>query len=402
VTQEIQGLSRKIAARLRAIRESVYVSGDLNAAKRKAAQQEVLARQLGVAPATLDRYESGREPVPAAVLLRLMERYGIRAEHFLTEGVQVPPQFQSEQRQQQMTELIARLQAAVDRLGKAAPAGQAERAAGAARPSPLTRRAGAGPAAAPGGRKGGWLKGLPRRPKTEAEKAIVAAWKEARAKGVTFSSIDELMAWKRSGKVPRAGARPPARPPSRAARGRAKAAAPKAPAAGAKAAPKTPATRAKAAPKTPATRAKAAPKTPATRAKAAPKTPAARAKATPKAPAARAKAAAPAGRKGGWLKGLPRRPKTDEEKAIVEAWKEARMVGYSASSIEDLMRWKAERSGARPGETAEMPAVAKEKPSAPRAPRAAGASRKPQAAQTAPPAEGASAQSDSEEAQSKA
>ncbi|HXE73505.1 MAG TPA: J domain-containing protein [Candidatus Nitrosotenuis sp.] len=47
-------------------------------------------------------------------------------------------------------------------------------------------------------RKGGWLKGLPRRPRTPEEREIVAAWRAARSQGRTFSSVEELMAWKRS------------------------------------------------------------------------------------------------------------------------------------------------------------------------------------------------------------
>ena len=63
------------------------------------------------------------------------------------------------------------------------------RAAAAAAPKPSSRTSQAEP------RKGGWLKGLPRTPKTPEQIQIRRIWEEARSRGLRFSSLEELSAW---------------------------------------------------------------------------------------------------------------------------------------------------------------------------------------------------------------
>jgi hypothetical protein len=136
-------------------------------------------------------------------------------------------------------------------------------------------------------RKGGWLKGLPRSPRTAWGREVVAAWKAARQQGLVFGSIEELQAWAGiAGRPtglergrPRIDSGPARRPRPREGSRRGQ-------------------------------------------------------------------------RKGGWLKGLPRNPKTPEDLELVANWRAARERGLHFGSIEELRAWA--KSGT-PGDPVDEP-----------------------------------------------
>ncbi len=252
---ELASLDRRIQQRFQQLRESIRIAepARLRVAEHRAIQRAILGDVLGLSPGEVAAIESSRDGVPASILLSLMQHYGLSAQFFLVEGLPPSPSFLYEQQQRELQGLLTELRAAAS----AAP-----------RPSPR-------PSQAEPPRKGGWLKGLPRTPKTPEQLALRDLWKQARDQGFTPPTLEALLEWGRQH-----GIEVPEPAPVKAKRSR---------------------------PRKSKTSRGARRRSPV--------------------------------RKGGWLKGLPRTPKTPEQFQIRRIWEEARSRGLGFSSLEDLKIW---------------------------------------------------------------
>jgi len=255
LSPELASLDQQIQQRFRQLRESICIAepGRLKVAERLAIQRAILGEVLGLRPGEVAAIESSRDGVPASVLLSLMQRYELSVQFFLVEGLPPSPSFQLEQQQRQLQGLLTEL-----------------RAAASAAPKPSSH-----PGLAEPPRKGGWLKGLPRSPKTPEQQALRDLWKQARDQGFTPPTLEALIEWGRQH-----GIETPQPPPAKTVRKRKR-----------------------------------------------------------KSATSRAKRRRSPIRKGGWLKGLPRTPKTPEQIQIRQIWEEARSRGLRFSTIEDLKAW---------------------------------------------------------------
>ncbi|MEW6283934.1 MAG: hypothetical protein AB1758_35305 [Candidatus Eremiobacterota bacterium] len=170
---EIKNLDGQIAERFRMLRRGLYVGPTSSAQERKDAQREMLGKEMGVSAAVIEAFERREQPIGAAELLHLMTRYSVDPTYFVGPNGDLPLPFVWEQRFKELNEKMD----VVIRTG-----GRRRSVDGESRRSK---------------RKGGWLKGLPRKAKTPKDAAIIEAWKEARAKGIPITSIKSLMEWKK-------------------------------------------------------------------------------------------------------------------------------------------------------------------------------------------------------------
>ncbi len=261
---DLATLNRFIQQRFQELREAIHLAGQarLKASERRSRQQSLLGEALGLSAADVAVIESARDGVPASVLLRLMHKYELSAQYFLTPETPLPPAFVIEQQRREFEALLADLRSSIPLAGTLRP----------------RQRSAAGT-----GRKGGWLRGLPRNPKTPEQLAIRSLWEQARDSGFVPTTIEELRQWglEHGMAVPEPA---PVQPgPGRSRRGRAR-----------------------------------------------------------KASGSRAGKGRTTSRKGGWLKGLPRKPTTPDEILTRRIWEEARKQGRHFSSIASLKQWWAE------------------------------------------------------------
>ena len=257
LSPELASLDRRIQQRFQQLREAICLAEPtrLKVTERRATQRAILGDVLGLTAGEVAAIETSRDGVPASVLLSLMQHYGLSAQFFLVEGLPPSPSFMHEQQRREMQGLLTEL-----------------RAAAAAAPKPSSRPSQAAP------RKGGWLKGLPRTPRTPEQQALRDLWQQARDQGFTPTSMEALLEWGRQ-----QGLEVPEPTPVKPKRTRARKGA----------------------------------------------------------PLRGARRRSPV-RKGGWLKGLPRTPKTPEQIQIRRIWEEARSRGLRFSSLEDLNAWWAQ------------------------------------------------------------
>lgn len=253
LSPELAALDRRIQQRFRQLREAISVVEPtrLKVAEFRTAQRTILGDVLGLTPGEVAAIESSRDGVPASVLLSLMQHYGLSAQFFMVEDMPPSPSFLYEQQQREIQGLLVELRAAAAAIPKSSSASQAEP------------------------RKGGWLKGLPRNPRTPEQQALRDLWQQARDQGFVPISIENLLEWGRQH-----GFEIPEPPPVKLKRSRAR-----------------------------------------------------------KSMQLRGARRYSPVRKGGWLKGLPRNPKTPEQIQTRRIWEEARNLGLRFSSLEDLKAW---------------------------------------------------------------
>lgn len=289
---ELIALNRQIQKRFQDLREAIHVpdSARLKQADRRSQQQRLLGEALGLQAADIAALEGNREGLPAALLLRLMLRYDLSPQYFNSLEAEPSATFQVEQKRREFEAMIEELK---------------ER--GGVLPAPARPRAEAPRARAAAGRKGGWLKGLPRNPKTPEQLTVRRLWEMARDKGFIPNSLEALREWGRKEGIEGAEAIPihPAAPEG-GGRGSSR-----------------------------------------------------RTHSISKATRRKAQS-----RKGGWLKGLPRNPKTPEQLEIRRMWDEARRQNRHFSSLEALKDWWGHRHES--SEAAPVPAPAP--PPAPESP----------------------------------
>ncbi len=260
---DLAALNRLIQQRFEELRAAIRVPEPtrLKASERRSRQQTILGEALGLSAADVAVIEGARDGVPAAVLLRLMHAYALPVEYFLVEGAPLPPAFVLEQQQREFEALLVSLRASTS--------------TGAPWTRPRPRDGGTS------GRKGGWLKGLPRNPRTPEQLALRHLWGQARSTGFVPATLEELRQWGRQQGLEVPDPIPVQSGPDRP-------------------------------------RSNRAPRNTGSR---------------------KTKGAA---RKGGWLKGLPRKPLTPEEEYLRQIWLEGRKRGLHFATLAGLRQWWAE------------------------------------------------------------
>lgn len=258
LSPELASLERRVQQRFQMLRESIRLAEPtrLKAAERRTLQRAILGEALNLGPAEIAAIETSKDGVPASVLLSLMQRYELPVGFFLVEGLPPSPSFLIEQQQRELQGLMTEIRAAAAAIPKARLRPEQE-------DSP---------------RKGGWLKGLPRTPRTPEQLALRDLWRLAREQGFIPPSLEALVEWGRQN-----GIEIPEPPPAKTRR--------------------------------PRRRPSAAPRSSKRKSQ---------------------------GRKGGWLKGLPRVAKTAEQEELRRIWREARNQGLRFSNIQDLKAWWAQ------------------------------------------------------------
>jgi len=258
---DVAALNRLIQKRFQELREAIHLPEPtrLKSGERRSGQQAILGEALGLSAAEVARFEAARDGLPAAVLLRLMHRYALTPDYFLAPEAPLPAIFVFEQQQREFENLLGNLRAFTPVTGPAR--------------GHLRQRGGQVP-----GRKGGWLKGLPRNPRTPHQLALRHLWEQARASGFVPATIEELGQWGLEHGMPLPA--PDSAPPvaSRANSGRSRR-------------------------------------------------------------QSRTRKTRASGRKGGWLKGLPRKPTTPEDFHLRQIWQEGRKRGLHFASLAGLKQW---------------------------------------------------------------
>lgn len=156
------------------LREALFVPDPISPSRLRDAQRQVLADILETTSSAIAALEKADYPIPAAVILRLMQHYGIGVEYFVNSKSRLPLAFSYEQKTAELSHIAAALQ-------------QATLQAGADGMEPSAKQVGS--------RRGGWLKGLPRHPKNEEQFALHDVWKTAKERGFVANNLEELISW---------------------------------------------------------------------------------------------------------------------------------------------------------------------------------------------------------------
>ena len=260
---ELQKLNLCIKEKIRHLRHSIYVQSDKSRSERRSAQRNVLARILGLPTNYVSSLETGKDAVPAAILLILLERYKLSPRYFVSLDEPLSPVFLAEQRLQEMSDTIKTVKSAFLR-----------RAAGASEDTLTIDEASFMR------KRGGWLKGLPRHPKTQQQIAIYNVWQAAREAHYPAHDLEDLLRWGTEQNIPGAseiklslasGLHDSVGQETILD--------------------------------------------------------------------ANLRLPVIASKRGGWLKGVPRSPKNDHEAMVLQAWNETRRLGLQFTSIDELLAW---------------------------------------------------------------
>lgn len=236
------------------LRKAIFVPHEYAARECEKRQREILAAEIDVSPEIITALEKTKDSMPASVLIRLMQRYMLGTDFFSEPDTPLSSAFIAEQKAHENKYLLENIQA-MQKEG--APLG--------------SRRISA--------KKGGWLKGLPRNPKTDDEKTIFAIWEEAKRQGYKPTNIGELVAWGADGGFPEAEAiLEKLKTSKRMRRSR---------------------------------------------------------------PANTVSIGRPRNisKAGGWLKGVPRHPKNPAEERCLQIWHFTRKLGINFNSADDMLQW---------------------------------------------------------------
>ncbi len=168
---QLADMNKVIQEQFVQLRKSIYVPREFAMREHEKRQREILAAEIDVQPEVIAALEKTKESIPASILIRLMQRYMLSTDYFIDTETPLSSAFISEQKNNETKYLLENLQAMQrDEPGK------------------LLRSRNSF-------KKGGWLKGLARHPKTEDDKIIFAIWEDAKRKGYKPTNIGELVAW---------------------------------------------------------------------------------------------------------------------------------------------------------------------------------------------------------------
>ncbi len=234
------------------LREAIFVPAGLTKMEGKRRQRAVLAKILGVHEKLVHAIEKTHNTLPATVIFKLMEYYNLPLEYFTTKEATLSEQFIIEQKLQEFDYKLATGNS-VSRTSNDTMNPQAAQA------SPA--------------KKGGWMKGLPRKAKSDEDLRLLEIWREAKKRDFTPKNIDDLLNWANNNNIDIAMVKRPdeAMPATNGHKRRYR--------------------------------------------------------------------REQHSKRGGWMRGLPRQPKTDEQKEQVRIWQISRELNLKFNSVKELMAW---------------------------------------------------------------
>ena len=154
------------------LRQSIFVAEDLSRQERVRQQRHILAEILGIHARLVRAIEKTQSPLPATVLFALIERFNLPANYFTVRGVALSQQFVLEQKMRELEWMQSSLRSQI---------GVAASGMGTSGSAPVKR--------------GGWLKGLPRKITCEHDAHLLAMWKEAKKRNFHPASVEDMLRW---------------------------------------------------------------------------------------------------------------------------------------------------------------------------------------------------------------
>ncbi len=237
------------------LRQAVFAAPQCPKQERIRQQRQFLAKALGVHEKLIRAIEKTPSTLPAAVIFALIKHYSLSPDYFMIRETALSEQFVLEQKIKEFEYKFTHEASSVPSSEKSGR-----------NYSPEVQR------------RGGWLKGLPRKAKTTNDAHLLALWKEAKKRNFSPESVDDMLQWAKDN-------------PDIAVD---------------------------------------------------PSEVAAQKQATDNRTAktdARKRGRAAVQRHGGWLLGLPRKPKTEEEKEQMNIWRIAKKHNLKFSSVKEMMAW---------------------------------------------------------------
>ena len=174
LSQELLDLNAVMQSQFIRLRESLFVSDKLSRLEQVRQQRQILAKRLGVHEKLIKAVEKTKSTLPGTVIFRLIQIYHLSADYFCSTNAALSDFFTMEQKMLEFECKFSTLQSS--------NAGNSE--SGKARLNEL-----------PFMRRGGWLKGMPRKPKSEDDLRLIALYEESRRKRYIPISVADLRRW---------------------------------------------------------------------------------------------------------------------------------------------------------------------------------------------------------------
>ena len=236
------------------LRQSIFTPPELTRQERVRRQRQTLAGILGVHEKLIRAIEKTPSTLPATVMFALMKHYNLCVDYFMLRDASLSEQFILEQKMKEFEYKLAHNEA----LGQSL-----ERSAGKNVPAETQRR-------------GGWLKGLPRKAKTTNDAYLLALWNEAKKRNYSPETVEDMLQWAKDNSVKVSVSDVPVN--SGGSKGAA-------------------------------------------------------------AESSRKHGRTAAQRHGGWLLGLSRKPSTEEQKEQMRIWRIAKEHNQKFNSVKEMMAW---------------------------------------------------------------
>ncbi|MBQ7568480.1 hypothetical protein IJT17_06710 [bacterium] len=235
------------------LREAIFAPENWTRQERVRAQRHELAQTLHVHDKLIRAIEKTSSTLPATVLFALIKHYNLSADYFVLRETALSEHFVLEQKIKEFEYRFASS-------------------------SPTQHRSDSGRnrnghSDVP--RRGGWLKGLPRKAKDNNDAYLLALWQEAKRRNYSPSSVNDMIQWAQENSIRINASNIAVHSPERQA----------------------------------------------------------------SKPELRRRTRTSGMRRGGWMLGLPRSPRTDEQKEQVRIWRIAQELGLRFNSVNEMMAW---------------------------------------------------------------
>ena len=253
LSAELLAVNKVMQEKFILLRQSIFAPQDFTTMERVRSQRHTLAQILGVHDKLVRAIEKTPSTLPATVLFALIRHYNLSVNYFTVSEVALSEQFIVEQKLKEFEYFM-----------------NSRRTAGSAS-HPLNSHFSRGESQ----RKGGWLKGLPRKAKDQNDAYLLALWHEAKKRSFSPNSVEDMMTWAKDNNI-------------------------------------RVSVNIVAAGSNDAKHAKNSP---------------------------RRRGHSSASRRGGWMLGLPRIPRTEEQKEQVRIWRIAQDKGLRFNSVKEMMIW---------------------------------------------------------------
>ncbi|MDO5297362.1 MAG: hypothetical protein Q4F00_12185 [bacterium] len=253
LSPELLAVNKIMQEKFILLRQSIFAPEECTRQERIRQQRQTLAATLGVHEKLIRAIEKTPSTLPATVIFALIKRYNLSADYFMLRGSALSEQFILEQK---MSEFEYKL------THREALAQSSERFSNKANQPEAQRR-------------GGWLKGLPRKAKTASDAYLLALWNEVKLRNYSPDTVEDMLQWAKDNSVKVDIKDVPVQSDEK----------------------------------------------------------------TDSKHESRRRGRAAAQRHGGWLLGLSRKPSTEEQKEQMRIWRIAKAHNHRFNSVKEMMAW---------------------------------------------------------------